>query len=264
MITALLVDDEPLALDRLASLLEDFGTVEVIGTAQSVDDAERFLRGRVPDVVFLDINMPGRLGIDLLASIPPRTKVVFVTAHEGHAVDAFRHGAVDYVLKPFDRDRLLVTIERLEQLLEQLLEQDEPAPPSATDRPAAGPADDEAGEASADTADTVTLTGSRGRDVDVVPHGDIVWIEAIKNYSRLQARGRPPRLIRRTMAEWEQSLPPTSFSRISRSLIVQVPAIRSTQWQSRDQTLLFFNDVTAPLPLGRTAASRLKELLQGE
>lgn len=260
MITALLVDDEPLALERLASLLEDFETVEVIGTARSVDDAERFLRGRVPDVVFLDINMPGRLGIDLVASIAPGTKVVFVTAHEGHAIDAFRHGAVDYVLKPFDRDRLLVTVERLEQILER----DEPAAPSAASRPAAGPTDDEAGEASADTADTVTLTGSRGREVDVVAHADIIWIEAIKNYSRVQTRGRPPRLIRRTMGEWEQALTPTSFARISRSLIVQVPAIRSTQWQSRDQTLLFFKDLTAPLPLGRTAAARLKELLQRE
>jgi two-component system LytT family response regulator len=260
MITALLVDDEPLALERMASLLEDFETVEVIGTARSVDDAERFLRGRVPDVVFLDINMPGRLGIDLVASIPPGTKVVFVTAHEGHAIDAFRHGAVDYVLKPFDRDRLFVTIERLEQLIER----DEPAPPSTASRQAAGATDEEAGEASADTADTVTLTGSRGRGVDVVSHADIVWIEAIKNYSRVLTRGRPPRLIRRTMAEWEQSLPTGTFVRISRSLIVQRSAIRATQWQSRDQTLLFFKDVDAPLPLGRTAAARLKELLQAE
>jgi DNA-binding LytR/AlgR family response regulator len=95
VITALLVDDEPLALDRLAALLEEFETVDVVGTARSVDDAERFLRGRVPDVVFLDINMPGRLGIDLVASVPAGTRVVFVTAMEGHAVDAFRHGAVD-------------------------------------------------------------------------------------------------------------------------------------------------------------------------
>ena len=251
MITALLVDDEPLALERLLALLETFESVEVIGTARSVDDAERFLRGRVPDVVFLDVNMPGRLGIDLVARVPAGTKVVFVTAHEGHAIDAFRHGAVDYVLKPFDRDRLGVTIDRLEQLFGQV----EPH------RPAAESGDDEAGDASADTADTVTFSGSRGRGLQVVRHSDILWIEAIKNYTRVQIRGGTPRLIRRTMTEWERSLPPTVFSRISRSLIVQVPAIRSTQWQSRDQTLLFFTGVAEPLPVGRTAAIRLKELL---
>jgi len=255
LITALLVDDEPLALDRLASMLETCTTIEVIGTARSVDDAERFLAGRVPDVVFLDINMPGRLGIDLVASVPQGTKVVFVTAMEGHAVDAFRHGAVDYVLKPFDQDRLLVTVERLEQLLQR----EEAEPPAEAD---SGAGDDDADEASGDTADTFTLTGGRGRQVEVVRYSDIVWVEAVKNYSRIMARGLRPRIIRRTMAEWETSLPAKNFARVSRSLIVQLPAVRSTQWQSRDQTLLFFEGVTAPLPVGRTAAARLKELLQ--
>ena len=110
MITALLVDDEPRAIDRLATLLETFSGVEVIGTAQDVGDAERFLAGRIPDVVFLDINMPGRLGFDLLASVPPGTRIVFVTAHEDRALDAFQAGAIDYVLKPVERDRLAVTI----------------------------------------------------------------------------------------------------------------------------------------------------------
>lgn len=255
MISALLVDDEPLALDRLAALLDSFATVDVVGTARSADDAERFLRGRVPDVVFLDINMPGRLGIDLVADMPPGTKVVFVTAAEGHAIDAFRHGAVDYVLKPFDRDRLAITVERLEQLFAR-----EAATKPATAE--ADPAAEEAGEAGADTADSVTLTAGRGRRVEVVPYADIVWIEAVKNYTRLQIRGQPARVVRRTMGEWEASLPAADFPRISRSLIVQVPAVRATQWQSRDQTLLFFTGVPDPLPVGRTAAARLKDLLQ--
>ena len=115
MITALLVDDEPKAIDRLAEMLEAFESIDVIGRAQSVAEAERFLRGRAPDVVFLDITMPGRLGVDLLGSIPHGTAVVFVTARDGYAVDAFRSGAVDYVLKPFDHDRLAITVERLAQ-----------------------------------------------------------------------------------------------------------------------------------------------------
>jgi len=221
MITALLVDDEPKAIERLASLLEAFDAVDIVGTAATADDAERFLAGRSVDVVFLDINMPGRLGIDLAGNLPARTKVVFVTAHEDYAIDAFRKGAVDYILSSEW---------------------------------------DEAGEASADTADAVTLSGCRGRSVDVVPYTDIVWIEAVKNYSRVQARGRPARLVRRTMAEWERLLPAESFQRISRSLVVQLLAIRSTQWQSRDQSLLVFAGVPAPLPIGRTAAARLKEL----
>ena len=136
------------------------------------------------------------------------------------------------------------------------------ARPASAARPAGGPVDEEAGEASADTADAVTFSGSRGRGLEVVRYAEIVWIEAIKNYTRVQIRGGDPRLIRRTMAEWERSLPPADFTRVSRSLIVQLPAVRSTQWQSRDQTLLFFTGVGEPLPIGRTAAIRVKELLQ--
>lgn len=258
MITALLVDDEPKAIDRLTSLLEAFDAVDIVGTAATADDAERFLAGRSVDVVFLDVNMPGRLGIDLVGNLPPRTKVVFVTAHEDYAIQAFREGAVDYILKPVDQDRLAITIDRLDAALE-------PAD-SATEEGGdeAGEWGDEAGDASADTADTVTLSGRRGHSIDVVPYADIVWIEAVKNYSRVQARDRRPRLVRRTMAEWGTLLPAVAFQRVSRSLVVQVSAIKSTQWQSRDQTLLFFSGVPDPLPIGRTAATRLKELLRAD
>jgi two-component system LytT family response regulator len=253
MITALLVDDEPKAIERLTELLESFPSVDVIGTARDVADAERFLAGRVPDVVFLDINMPGRPGFDLVASVPPTTRIVFVTAHEDRAVDAFRFGALDYVLKPVDRDRLAVTIERLEAVA---------APGKVVHDAAERPvADDDAGDALGDTAETVTFSGAAGRALEVVSYSDIAWIEAVRNYTRVQARGRRPRIIRRTMAEWEAILPATMFGRISRSLIVQLPAIRSTQWQSRDQTLVFFRDVDEPLPIGRSATSRLKDLL---
>jgi two-component system LytT family response regulator len=255
MMTALLVDDEPKALERLAELLEFFPGVEVIGTARDVGDAERFLAGRSPDVVFLDINMPGRLGFDLVASVPASTRIVFVTAHEDRAVEAFRSGAVDYLLKPVDRDRLAITIERLESML--------PAPSSlaAGGVEPGGLGDDDAGEASGDTDETVTFSLAGGRGFETVPYSDIVWVEAVRNYTRVQARDRRPRIIRRTMAEWEAILPGTAFGRVSRSLIMQLTAIRSMQWQSRDQTLVFFSGVNDPLPIGRAATARLKDLL---
>jgi two-component system LytT family response regulator len=249
MITALLVDDEPRAVDRLARLLEKSGAVEVIGTAACVDDAERFLKGRVPDVVFLDIDMPGRLGVDLVASIPPGTQLVFVTAHEGHAIDAFRHGAVDYVLKPFDEERLAITLGRLRNTVA--------ATPAARMTPAKNP---EAG--STETAGTVRITHGAGRSTELVPLAEIVWIEAEQNYSRVQVAGCKPGTVRRTMQEWAEMLGADGgFHRLGRSLIVRLAALRSTQWQSRDQTLLFFHGVSEPLPIGRTAAQRLRELL---
>lgn len=253
MITALLVDDEPKAIDRLAALLETFPGVDVIGTARDVGDAERFLTGRTPDVVFLDINMPGRPGFDLVSSVPPTSRIVFVTAHEDRALDAFRAGAVDYVLKPVDRDRLSITIDRLEAQLG-------PARPEGQAGDGAA-GEDDAGEASGDTDHSVRFSLAGGRGVETVQYTDIAWVEAIRNYSRVQTRDRRPRIIRRTMAEWESILPAGKFGRISRSLIVQLAAIRSLQWQSRDQTMIVFQDVVAPLPIGRAATNRLKELL---
>lgn len=255
MITALLVDDEPKALDRLADLLGDCETVEVIGRARSVDEAERFLKGRLPDVVFLDITMPGRLGVDLLASVPQDTKVVFVTARENYALEAFREGAVDYILKPFDRDRLLITVERLESLF------------AAAGQPKTGESDPQsAGGARGQPGDVtdlddavVTLTSRGGRTL-TIPYANILWIEAVQNYTRVQVAGEEPAVVRRTMAEWEAILP-GSFVRISRSLFFQLGKIRSTQWQSRDQMLVFFMGVDEPLPIGRTPMARLKELL---
>ena len=254
MITALLVDDEPKAIERLTALLDSFSGIEVIGTARDVGDAERFLAGRSPDVVFLDINMPGRLGFDLVASVPASSRIVFVTAHEDRALDAFRAGAVDYLLKPVDRDRLAVTIDRLASQL-------------PVGRQVGGGGadhsghDDDAGEASGDTAETVTFSLAGGRGFETVAYADILWVEAVRNYTRVQARDRRPRIIRRTMAEWESMLPAASFGRVSRSLIVQLPAVQSMQWQSRDQTLVFFVNATAPLPIGRAATARLKDLL---
>jgi len=247
MITALLVDDEPKALDRLAEMLEGFEVIDVIGRAGCVDEAERFLKGRVPDVVFLDITMPGRLGVDLLGSVPQGTKVVFVTARENYAVDAFRAGAVDYVLKPFDRDRLLITVERLEKLLGA------DGAPGTTPQPGAG-------EAGGDHGQAVELALGRGHSRNV-PYAEILWIEAVQNYTRVQVAGEEPVILRRTMAEWEALLPPREFPRISRSLFVQLARIRSTQWQSRDQMLVLFAGLDKPLPIGRTPMARLKELL---
>lgn len=251
MITALVVDDEPRAVARLAAMLEASGEVEVIGTAANVDDAERFLAGRFPDVVFLDIDMPRRLGIDLVASLPAGTQLVFVTAHEGHAVDAFRHGALDYVLKPFDEERLAVTIGRLAKTANE--PEARPEPEAASD------ATGLAGEAA-----VVRLAFDSGRQLELVPLAEVAWIEAVQNYSRVQAAGRKPGIVRRTMQEWEELVRPTGeFHRLGRSLIVRLPSLRSTQWQSRDQTLLFFEGVAEPLPIGRAAVGRLRELLDG-
>lgn len=255
MITALVVDDEPLAVQRLVGMLESQGDVEVIGTSGSVAEAELFLRERVPDVVFLDMTMPGRQGLDLLPSVDPRTKIVFVTAHENYAIAAFERGALDYLLKPFGRERLETTLVRLRAALGAASDvsylragAEEPSGAELTGRLAIG--------------DKVSIPRERGRTVAVVPLADVAWIEAVQNYSRVQLAGEEPLLVNRSLAAWEDLLPTEQFCRVGRSLIVQLARLRSTQWQSRDQTLLYFEGLEKPLPVGRTAAARLKEVLR--
>lgn len=252
MITALVVDDEPRAVSALTELLESFPGVDVIGTARDVGEAELFLAGRLADVVFLDIDMPGRLGFDLVPSVPPTSRIVFVTAHEGRSLDAFHVGAIDYLLKPVDRDRLAVTIGRLEGWVSAMRLPDAgPEPQAGHDGPAA-PA----------PAGMVGIVWAGDRSNVTVPLAEIIWVEGVRNYTRVQLRDGKPGLVRRTMAEWESLLPAAAFGRISRSLIIQLAAIRATQRQSRQQTLVYFHGVEAALPLGRAGTTRLKELGQ--
>ena len=257
MISALLVDDEPRANEMMRKLLADHAEIEIVGVAENVAEARSFLETTPPDVVFLDITMPGRLGVDLLGSIPQGTAVVFVTAREGYAVEAFRSGAVDYVLKPFDHDRLAITVERLEKRF-AANEGRGTGEPAAADLGGDGT---KAREISGDEGQAVRLASGRGAGFVVVPYATIAWIEAVQNYTRVQIIGEQLTVVRRSMQEWEAILPP-AFARISRSLIVQVPMIRSTQWQSRDQMLVFFAGLDEPLPIGRTPMARLKDLLR--
>ncbi len=107
MIRALLVDDEEPARDRLRSLLADFDDVQIVGEAGDGDEALRKVAQTRPDLVFLDIQMPGRSGMEVAASLPPpRPRIVFCTAFDQYAIDAFEHHALDYLLKPLNRDRL--------------------------------------------------------------------------------------------------------------------------------------------------------------
>ena len=116
-LSALLVDDEPTASQVLRKLLAVHPHIQAIGAATSVADARNFLQQQPADVVFLDVEMPSGLGLELLQHLDPTVKVVFVTASESYAVKAFNAGAVDYLVKPIDPERLADTVQRLTQNL---------------------------------------------------------------------------------------------------------------------------------------------------
>ncbi len=120
MIRAVLVDDEEPARDRLQTLLGELGNVRVVGVAGDAEEALQKISESRPNLVFLDIQMPGRTGMELAASLtPPRPRIIFCTAFDQYAIDAFEHHAVDYLLKPLNRHRLARAIDRVRQSMDE-------------------------------------------------------------------------------------------------------------------------------------------------
>ena len=246
MPTALLVDDEPAARRRLAELLALHPRIEVIGMVESVEEARIFLAARIPDIVFLDVEMPRGSGLGLLESLPDSVGVCFVTAYPEYAVDAFDFGAVHYLLKPVDPLRL-------EKAITRLLKDD-----------ASGPGPEAAIEAviEAENDSKVSIVASQTGEKMVFQLHDILWIEAMGNYSQVcNGLGRIPLVFRRSLGQWEALLPAGKFVRVGRSHLIHLGRIALVRWKSRDETFLFFEGSEQRLSIGRHAAIRLRELL---
>ena len=227
--TALLVDDEPAASQRLSQLLSEHPMIRVIGSMKSVAEARAFLDREgvpVPDLIFLDVEMPGGSGMELLPFVSEATRVIFVTAYAEHAAQAFECDALDYLVKPVETTRLEKTVERF-------------------------------------MGKRGHAYGSDINESHLIPPGSIRWIEGMQNYTRVRMTAREvPVILRQSLAEWEAILPEGEFHRIGRSHIIRHTSLQRTKWVSRDETQLCFEGIPEPLVVGRSAAARLKELLQ--
>ena len=241
--TVLLVDDEIAANHRLTEMLAAFPGIQVIAAVTSVAEALRIIQKKMPDVIFLDMEMPEGLGLTIVPHLGPTTRTVFVTGHQMYTLKAFEVGANDYLLKPVSEERLQLTIERLL------------AAPRVTE-----------GESSSLPASDHSLNSKISIPFDRremwIPVAEIFWIEAEQNYTRIQTLNHQQIMIKRLLIDWEKELPVQHFHRLGRSLIIQTDKIRATEWQSRDRKLLFFTGTETPLIIGRTVAQRLKELLE--
>ncbi len=247
-IRALIVDDEPLARERIAGLLAEEGDFSVEGEAADGPDAVAAIERVRPDVVFLDVQMPGCDGFDVLRAIDEDRLpyVVFVTAYDQYALRAFDVHALDYLLKPFDRDRFSRTIARLrEQLLHGEGLSSRLLSMMAAMREAPTHAD--------------RLVVKDGGRVFFLRTADIDRIEAAGNYVSVHTRGRH-HLIRDTMARMEDRLDPTLFLRIHRSTIVHVDRIRELQPDFNGDYAVVLDDGTR-LSLGRSYRDRVQARL---
>jgi two-component system LytT family response regulator len=208
-ISAIVVDDEKLASDELSYQLREFPDVEVIATASNGIEAVQLIMDLEPDLVFLDVQMPDMDGFAVLEAIPrPHDfHVVFLTAHEHHALRAFAAEALDYLLKPADPERFERALERAK---EQIALRRERAPKLEPARYLKR-----------------ILVEKNGREI-FLPVERLDWAESDRNYVRLHAGGEEY-AIRETLENLAKQLDPEQFARISRSELVNLDRVREMQ-----------------------------------
>jgi two-component system LytT family response regulator len=232
----LLVDDEPAARERLHRLLKGFDDLEIVGEAEDGEQAIERIAELTPDLVFLDIQMPGCSGMEVAASLKsPRPQIIFCTAYDEYAVEAFELHAVDYLLKPVSRARLVKAIERT--------------------RVGAVDQIDRVAESSGRWP--TRFLAKRRKHYCVVPVGDVLFFASDGGQTQLQATEHHY-WMQPTLGELELRLDPQLFFRISRTAIVRMDAVREVLPLSGGQgEILLANDTHLEI-----SRRRFKELLE--
>ncbi|HEX2099606.1 MAG TPA: LytTR family DNA-binding domain-containing protein [Candidatus Synoicihabitans sp.] len=237
--TALIADDEPLLRDALErQLAQAWPELKVVAQARNGREAIDKFASEQPNICFLDVHMPGITGVEVARHIGRRAHLVFVTAYDQYAVQAFTVRALDYVLKPFTKDRLLEAVARAREHVER---HEVPAPAAIDDLLTAVPSPRSGLER--------ILVKVNERYV-VVATPDIEWIEAAANYVVLHTRGGN-HVLRKTISALEQELPGHLFFRVSRSAIVNLTQVAEIQVVSAgEHSILLRHGARVPLTRG--------------
>lgn len=231
---AIIVDDERLARKELRSLLAEHSSVEIVGEAECVAAAAELARTAQPDVVFLDIQMPGESGFQLLERLPVLCKVIFVTAYDAYALRAFEVNALDYLLKPINPARLAAALARLSanetsHVPARKLEYDD------------------------------RLFLEIGERAQFLKLEQIVCLRAAGDYSELVTTDGKVSLILKSLKEWEERLPEKHFTRIHRSTIINLEYVeRIESWFNRSWQI-HLRHLNEPLLVSRRYAAQLKQ-----
>ncbi len=245
--TALVADDEPLLRDRLiAQLARLWPELKVVAQARNGREAVELFDEHNPDIVFLDVHMPGMNGVEAARCIGRRAQVVFVTAFENYAVEAFKQGALDYVVKPLDEDRLADTVARLRERLDQ--------------SPAAAPADVDALLQSiaqqlkiqaAPQARLNFIKASVGNSVRMIPVDEVVYFRSDTKYT-LVVWAAGEALIRKTIKELADELDTEKFAQVHRSIIVNLSQVSHVQSGANETANLSLKGRAEQLPISRS------------
>ena len=234
---ALIVDDERLARTDLISLLKAFPNVTLAGEASDVPSALKAIEQLNPDVIFLDIQMPGQTGFDLLNQADTSAKIIFVTAFDEYALRAFEVNALDYLLKPVNPKRLKDAIEKLDAEI----------------------SDEYSHLRKLNYDDRLFLQVNS--NMKFIKVSDLICINASGDYSEIYAGDVKKGLTNKSMREWEGRLPENHFCRIHRSTIINLDYIAKVEKWFNNSYRLHLKGLETPMIMSRRYASKLKDML---
>jgi two-component system LytT family response regulator len=247
-IKTVIADDEVLARQKLRQLLQDDTNVEIVGEGANALETIDLVQFTNPDLILLDVQMPEMDGFDVVSALSSSAqvrlpKIIFTTAHDKYAIRAFEINAVDYLLKPFTRERLKEAFQRARDQI------------SVAHENGADKKSEHDGAAYA----TRLVFKSKGR-ILFLPMTDIRWIGAEENYVRICA-DRENHLLRETMAHFETRLDPNCFIRVHRSAIVNLQHVKEIRTDSQEGESYVLMQDGQKVPMSRGYRTRISQLL---
>jgi two-component system LytT family response regulator/two-component system response regulator LytT len=251
-LSTLVVDDEQLASDELAYLLKEFPDVEIIASARNGLQAVKLIEDLEPDLVFLDVQMPGMDGLSVIRTLKergiPLPYFVLATAYDQYAIEAFRLEALDYLLKPVDKERLALSIERARRVVQEKAKS-QPPEPAALPRPAG-------------TQRTKLMVRSANRNF-IIDANELIYATINDGLITIAAAGLEGQSNYRTIEELQSNLDPENFWRVHRSYLVNINRIKEViPWFKSSYMLRMDDKKQTEIPVSRVQTKRLRMLLK--
>ena len=250
--SAVVADDERLMREQIIDRLKEaWPELLIVGEASNGREAIAMVQSLQPDIVFLDISMPGMDGIETARALAGRAHVVFVTAHDQYAISAFEHGAVDYLLKPAEPERVALTCQRLRERLKQAPDPMNEVLEQLSQRLGGG---------SLKPREYMRwVQASVGANIRMIPTSDILFFRAEDKYTLVKTRGFEA-LIRKPIKELIEELDPDEFWQIHRSTVVRVDAVEQVSRDFRGRQIVHVKGSEEKLEVSRTFGHLFKQM----
>ena len=245
IIRTVIIEDEALARNLLKNYLADHDQIEIIAECENGFEGLKAINEMKPDLVFLDVQMPKLTGFEMLELLEFKPEIIFTTAYNQYAIKAFEQHAVDYLLKPFSKERMLMAVERAIEKLKGV-KQDESPIDKLTERP--------------DSEFIERVVVKDKSKIHIIPVEQIRYIESLDDYVMIYTKEK--RYVKqKTMRFFEDNLNPKEFVRIHRSYIAKVEEIAEIQQYEKESHIVILKNDHTKLKVSKTGYKNLKEVL---